>query len=736
MTAVHHPPFKLFLSCPRYLEELLDSELQQLGLPLTRRRLGGVELETDLAGVYQVCLWSRLASRVLLQLLSSRVSSVDDVYRAVAAINWPETFAHSNDAQPVSFVVDFVGTSGAIRNSQYGAQLVKDAIVDRYSAGQRPSVDRQNPGLRINAHLARGRLSVALDLSGDSLHRRGYRGSGGAAPLKENLAAAIVQRSGWPALLNEAGQQPATVMLDPLCGSGTLLLEAAILASDTAPGLLRSRWGFEGWALHRPELWQTALLAASERHARGVETARQQNIRFFGFDRNAPLLEQARQSAARLDLAELFELLPAELAKLANPLADRPGHRGLLLTNPPYGERIGQDQDLSALYAGLGASLKNDFANWRAAVLSDDEALLDALRLRVDKQYRFRNGPLDCQLRTYGIAAQRPAGAGAKRVGEPTKVSAHADINDELANRLRKNRKRLRPAIKRYQSNCFRLYDADLPEFNSTVDCYADHVVITERAAPDTVDAARVAMRTRQTLATVAEVLACSSERLHYKKKQPQKGKTQYSRTGQGSERLSVNEAGARYLVNLRDYHDTGLFLDHRGVRRLIREMAAGKHFLNLFCYTAAATVSAALGGASASTSVDLSRPYLSWAADNLACNQLDQRRHELVQADCQQWLAECRQQFDLILLDPPSFSNSKRMETVLDIQRDHALLIRQCLALLSSQGTLVFSTNRRKFRLDQTLQDECTLQEVTERTLDADFQRPPPAHRCWLISK
>lgn len=729
------PEFNFFATCPRYIEQLLAEELESLGIEGSKEAIGGVYFSTTQQRAYRVCLWSRLANRVLLQLATVSVRNTDDVYAAASAINWREHILAS-EHETSTLVVDFNGTSSSIRNTQFGAQLVKDAIVDQFSSADRPSISKQSPDIRINAHLAKGKITIALDVSGDSLHRRAYRTGGGEAPLKENLAAAILIRAGWPSYV-AAAEQPA-VLLDPMCGSGTLLFEAAMMAYDCAPGLLREYWGFTAWKQHDQAAWASILTEAEQRlRAAQVEP----RAIFLGYDKDKNVLAHAQKTAGRLGLEEHFEWNVSAVEQLQKPAQYA---TGMLVSNPPYGERLGEVRALENLYSTFGGHLKQYFAGWPVAIYSANTELLDELRLRANKKYRLRNGALEGQLRLYSIAAPVLNPEGAEGDVSPSRANAREPLRlsepkivDELANRLKKNQQRLKKAAKKIDSDCYRLYDADLPEYSSAIDVYADHVLVTEYTAPDSIDEKKARQRFQNTLATVASVLAVDNRKLIAKQKRRQKGPDQYQRQGRGGELLEVREGQARLLVNLHDYHDTGLFLDHRPVRRLLAQKARGKRFLNLFCYTAAATVQVALAGASESTSVDMSGPYIEWARKNMQRNKINPYGHQFVQADCLKWLADAFEQqhaYDLILLDPPSFSNSKRMDDVLDIQRDHGALIDRCVNLLAPGGELVFSTNRRKFKMDDDLAADFLFEDVTQSTLDADFQRGAAAHKCWII--
>ena len=235
-------------------------------------------------------------------------------------------------------------------------------------------------------------------------------------------------------------------------------------------------------------------------------------------------------------------------------------------------------------------------------------------------------------------------------------------------------------------------------------------------------------------LTAIPEVLPVAAEQIVIKQRQRQRGRAQYGKRRSTADFTEVREGAVRLLVNLEDYLDTGLFLDHRPLRARLAELCAGKRFANLYCYTGSATVHAALGGARFSTSVDLSATYLDWARRNLALNGISETRHQLVRADCQAWLRDNRNRYDVVLLDPPTFSNSKRLADNLDLQRDHVGLIRLAADCLSHDGLLIFSCNRRRFELDSALTDDFQIEDVTHWSLPRDFARSRHAHRCWFI--
>ncbi|MFJ5437961.1 bifunctional 23S rRNA (guanine(2069)-N(7))-methyltransferase RlmK/23S rRNA (guanine(2445)-N(2))-methyltransferase RlmL [Pectobacterium brasiliense] len=696
----------LFASTARGLEELLKSELESLGAQSCAVVQGGVHFEGDNRLLYQSLLWSRLASRILLPLNEFKVHSDLDLYLGVQAIDWSTIFSIDK-----TFAVHFTGTNEDIRNSQYGALKVKDAIVDSFTrkTGQRPDVAKQQPDIRVNVFLQRDMASVSLDLSGDGLHQRGYRDLAGLAPLKENLAAAIVLRSGW---------KSGTPLVDPMCGSGTLLIEAAMIASDRAPGLHRTHWGFNAWLKHDAELWREVTAEAQQRARQGLQAT---TSRFFGSDNDRRVIEIAKANARRAGVAELISFDVRDAAQLKNPLPEGP--KGTVVSNPPYGERLESEPALIALHNMLGRKMKSDFGGWQLSLFSASPELLSCLQLRAERQFKAKNGPLDCVQKNYQLAETQGESAG--------------QIAEDFANRLRKNLRKLEKWAKQQGIECYRLYDADLPEYNVAVDRYGSWVVVQEYAPPKTIDAQKARQRLFDVINATLSVLELPSNRLVLKTRERQKGKNQYEKLAQKGDFLLMEEFGAKLWVNLTDYLDTGLFLDHRIARKMLGEMSRGKDFLNLFAYTGTASVHAGLGGARSTTTVDMSRTYLEWAEKNLRVNGLTGRQHRLIQADCLSWLHNANEQFDVIFIDPPTFSNSKRMEESFDVQRDHLALMKDLKRLLRRGGTIMFSNNKRGFQMDTAGLTALGLnaKEITAQTQSQDFARNRQIHNCWLLT-
>ncbi len=706
---------QLFATTARGFEELLKVELAELGATECKIAQGGVHFQADDETLYRSLLWSRLASRILLPIVNGKVYSDLDLYSIVTGQDWLSYFD-----EKATFFVDFNGTNQEIRHTQFGAMRVKDAIVDYFErqGKTRPNVDKDYPDIRIHAYLNKEELVVSLDLSGEALHLRGYREDTGQAPLRETLAAAIVLRSGW---------KKGTPLVDPMCGSGTLLIEAAQMEAQIAPQLHRLYWGFDCWKGHNQDAWDKVKAEAVQQ----AETYFNQNPKphFYGFDLDHRVLKKAQKNAQNAGVAHLIQWKQGDVAALKNP---SPDEVGTVICNPPYGERLGTTPALIALYSVFGQRLKNEFGGWNASIFSSESTLLDCLRMRSHRQFKAKNGPLDCVQKNYQISERKESA-----VENPLEFDRTSTVAVDFANRLQKNIKKIEKWAKQQGLDAYRLYDADLPEYNVAVDRYGDHIVVQEYAAPKNIDENKARQRLLDAVTATLQVTGIETNKLILKVRQKQKGTNQYEKLANKGEYFYVNEYGAQLWVNLTDYLDTGLFLDHRLTRKMVGEMAKGKDFLNLFAYTGSATVHAALGGAKSTTTVDMSNTYLNWAEQNLILNDIEGKQHKLIQADCLQWLEKCERQFDLIFVDPPTFSNSKRMEDSWDVQRDHIKLMRNLKRILRPNGTIVFSNNKRGFKMDFEALDELGLSavEISAKTLPLDFERNKQIHNCWIVT-
>jgi 23S rRNA (guanine2445-N2)-methyltransferase / 23S rRNA (guanine2069-N7)-methyltransferase len=698
---------------------VLAQELATYGASDIRERSHDVKFQGTLEVGYRTCLWSRTASRVLLSLGSIDATSPGNLFEAVKRIDWREHFAPG-----ATLACDCSGGNESIRHTIYGSQLLKDAVCDslRDATGERPNIRPERPDVLLHLHVEGPTALLSVDFSGESLHRRGYRIEGGRAPLKENVAAAVLLRAGWPAICEQGG-----LLVDPMCGSGTFLTEAALMAADAAPALEREYFGFSGWCGHDVALWQRLCAEARTRRADRVPRRC-----IIGSDIDAEAVRMAMANAERAGVAEWVHVENRALSEVAAPR----GEFGLVVANPPYGERIGAESGLPELYSELGRALRERFPGWQAAILTGNPPLARNLGVYAKRTHRVFNGAIECRLLRFDLneaSLQRPAEA--VRADWSSRSGAQM-----FANRLRKNLQRLEPWTEREHIECFRLYDADMPEYAFAIDLYGRevrHVHVQEYAAPKTVNQQSARERRREVLSVLPEVLSVPLAHVHSRVRKAQKGAEQYEKRALTGERHAVQEGGLKFWVNFRDYLDTGLFLDHRIVRQMLREWAKEADFLNLFCYTGSATVYAAAGGARSSVSVDLSNTYLDWAHDNLVLNGFGGTEHELHRADCLQWLesqALWGPRFDLIFVDPPTFSNSKRMQGVLDVQRDHVGMIRRSLKLLRPGGRLVFSTNFTRFKLDSAAFADLLVDDISAETIPKDFERHARIHRCFVL--
>jgi len=715
---------QFFASCPPGVADLTAAELRACGATNTRELKLGVLFEGTLETAYRACLWSRTASRILMPLGNFPAATPEELYAGVAGIDWTQHLVPSG-----TLAIEFGGSSAGIKHTHFGALKTKDAIVDqlRERTGQRPSVELERPDLRLDVRLDRDRATLSLDLSGESLHRRAYRARGVAAPLKENLAAAVLLRSGWPAIA-ASGE-----FVDPMCGSGTLVIEAAMMALDIAPGLLRSYFGFVGWRGHDRELWQRVV---EEARARREATANRRIV-LRGYDSDAAAIHAAIENSERAKLRGCVHFERRELEQLVN---ESDAATGLLVTNPPYGERIGDEERLQALYATLGRKLREQFLGWRAVVLTGNPPLAKAIGIYSKRSHTLFNGRLECRLLRFEIT---PEDFQQPRAPAPDAAEVRARPGAQMfANRLRKNFKSALDWAQREAIDCFRIYDADMPEYAFAIDQYGDGagnrwVVVQEYAPPRTVEVRAARQRRDEALAVIPHELDIPADRMFVRERRQQKQGTQYEQLAREREFEVVREQPYRFFVNFTDYLDTGLFLDHRPTRRLIAELASGKRFLNLFAYTGTATVYAAGGGAVASTTVDMSRTYLDWAKRNLALNELASPAHGFVQANCLTWLDEQRtsaRRWDLMFIDPPTHSRSKRMTEDFDVQRDHAKLLNLARELLTPRGTIVFSNNYTRFKLDANALAAFEIEDIGRNTVPEDFSRNPRIHSCFLL--
>ncbi|MCF6764691.1 bifunctional 23S rRNA (guanine(2069)-N(7))-methyltransferase RlmK/23S rRNA (guanine(2445)-N(2))-methyltransferase RlmL [Thiotrichales bacterium 19S3-7] len=722
--------YKFFATTAKGIESLLLNELSDLGASDTKETVLGVSFHSSLEVAYRICLWSRLTHQLLMIIKDElEVDSPEAIYQHINQINWLLHIPYDG-----SFRIDVSGKHPAINNTQFIALKAKDAIVDQIRSikGIRPSIKTKNPDVVIQLHIAKEKLTVSISLSGESLHKRGYRLDTGSAPLKETLACAILIRSNWPkqVLSDDA------CLVDPMCGSGTLLIEAAMMAYEIAPGLDRHYYGFSHWLGHDNALWQSLLSQAKEKKKKNLTKI---YTEIQGFDINFEQLRICKNNIHRAGLEKVIHVKQQSLDALD---AKQLQHTyGLIVTNPPYGQRLlaNEDEKLTQLIQCFGERLRASFHNWNVSIFTANPQSIKKIALKPTKRYKLFNGKLESELLNFTVNENSILKTETALEKLERKAEAHfANPSESLAmfmNRLRKNIKHLSRWAKRNQLEAYRLYDQDLPEYAFAIDCYKALVHIQEYQAGKGVDAEKSQRRFYEAIAAVKHTLDIPYEAIFVKIRQKQKGANQYQKLNEKETFSIIKEDKAQFYVNLSDYLDTGIFLDHRLMRLKVAQNAQNKKLLNLFSYTCTASTLAALYGAKEVTSVDLSNTYLNWGKRNFQLNRVDLKKHKFIQADCLKWLEANKEKYDVIFLDPPTFSNSKRMTNTLDIQRDHSVLIKLAMKHLKADGILYFSNNYRKFKLDIQITQAYHCNDISNQCLSEDFKRRPNIHYCFELT-
>jgi len=736
------------------LEQVLAAELTELGASDVRPGHRLVTFVGDQRLMYRANLGCRTAIRILKPIANFPADSERALYDGVRQVDWSRFL----DAER-SLAVDPVVWSSFCTHSLFVAQLSKDAIVDQFRerTGRRPSVDLNEPDLRINIHLVQNVATVYLDSSGDSLHRRGYRVLTGDAPVGEVLAAGILRLTAW---------DRQSTFLDPMCGSGTFCIEAALLARNMVPSVPRRRFGFQTWKDFDRSLQDTVRAELRRNELPALPFS------IVGSDIDAEAVAMARENARRAGVAAdvRFEVANVECCQPPTPT-------GTLVMNPPYDERLKVDR-IASLYRRVGDTFKQRFAGYTAWVFTGNLDAAKQIGLRPSRKLRLFNGPIECRLlrfdmyrgtrRTPSDAAAPPSAedggavaASQDAIVESSRAPAAAEITgvpgDAYAEQLRipvrwqaqaamfRNRldrmgKHWRKWARRQGITCFRLYDRDIPDVPLVIDWYEGQLHVAEFVRPHDRSEAEHRVWLDFIVRAAADALGVDPDSQTFlKRRERQRGKAQYERQDDAGDMLEVHEGGHKFLVNLSDYLDTGLFLDHRQTRAMVAAEAAGKRFLNLFGYTGSFTVYAAAGGAVSTTTVDLSNTYLNWARQNMRRNGFTGAAHQFVRDDAVAFLRRRAPRheppFDLAVIDPPTFSNSKRLSDVWDVQLHHAELLNLLLEQMAPLGKIYFSTNLRRFKLNEDALRHVSIREITAQTIPPDF-RNKRIHRCWTLVK
>lgn len=694
----------LFASTNFGTEQLLKKELLDLGVKNLNIKHRGVYYEANELLLYKTLMWSRVASRVFLYIKKFSINNIKDLYNNIYNINWTDFFDVNN-----TFMVNFKGTNNIIRNSLFGSLIVKDAIVDQFNKKYhfRPNVDLITPNIRIKVLILNENIIyVMLDLSGDPLHKRGYRQLCNSTPIKENLAAAIVLNSGW---------KKNTPIIDPMCGSGTLLIEAAMISCDKAPGLNRVKWGFKFWKKYNKSLWEDIYKTAQKRFEIGLKKCSKNH--FIGYDYNPETIEKAKINTEKAGLSKIIQFFTKNLNYLQNTYNKK--ETGMLLSNPPYGEREETESQLVGLYIQLSVISKKYFKNWKLSIFSASNFLLNFLQMQSHKEYVLKNGSLNCIQKNYQIF-----------------LDYSIAENNEYQNRLRKNFKKLKNWTKRENIECFRVYNADLPNYNIIVDIYKKWIIIQEYKAPKTVNYKKAHQRLCNAIYYTKETLSIDINNIILKIRKKNKNKTQYQKLFNKKNFIKVREHNAIFLVNLTDYLDTGLFLEKRLIRKLIGKMSEGKDFLNLFSYTGTATVYAALGNANSTTSIDISNTYIKWSIRNMSINNLSNSKHSFIQTNCLDWIKKTEKKFDLIFINPPTFSNSKNMNKCFELKKDFFEIMTDLKRILRKNGNIIFSSSTHNFTINLDIFNKIKLyaKNITKKTQCKDYIKNSKIYHSWII--
>ena len=726
------PSFDLIATCAFGLEAVVVRELKGLGYEAKPLQTGRVLFQGDAAAICRTNLWLRCADRVLIRLGVFPATDFGQLFDQTNALPWHEWIT-ADGAFPVT------GRSIKSQLSSVPAcqKIVKKAVVEKLrEAHATTELVEMGPRYKVDVSLLKDEATLTLDTTGASLHKRGYRKLTGEAQLKETLAAAMVLLSFW---------KPERPMIDPFCGTGTIPIEAALIGRNLAPGRNRE-FDSLAWPAIDAETWQDARQEADKAALPALPQ------RIIGTDINPEPLSLARYHAQQAGVEEDIHFGQRDFADLTSKR-----QYGCVITNPPYGQRLGDHAEVEDLYRSMPEVLRR-LKTWSHYILTAYPDFEKLLGQKADRRRKLYNARIECTY--YQFHGPNPSKhtrrAGSKETTEGEKasgdfynealseapvaafggLSAKAHEQAELfRTRLKKRAHHLRRWPTRRGITCYRLYDRDIPEIPLMVDRYEDHLHLAEYDRPHDRTPAEHADWLDLMVRAAGEILDVPRKNIFLKHRARQRGDSQYQRQGESGHQLDVQEAGLRFRVNLSDYLDTGLFLDHRITRSMVRDAADGKRCLNLFAYTGSFSVYAAAGGAKSTTTVDLSANYLEWACENMRLNGFDGPQHELVRSDAMQFLEGLGSgpQFDLAVVDPPTFSNSKRTDEDWDVQHEHVALLTRLRSLMAPEGVIYFSTNSRRFKLWEEQLSGLAIREISRQTVPEDF-RNKRIHRCWRM--
>ncbi|MBP3892916.1 MAG: bifunctional 23S rRNA (guanine(2069)-N(7))-methyltransferase RlmK/23S rRNA (guanine(2445)-N(2))-methyltransferase RlmL [Atopobiaceae bacterium] len=728
---------EFFARCAGGFEDVLARELRTLGMRRVRPQVGGVIFFGALEDAYRACLWLRSATRVQLVLARVAATDADELYQGVAALPWER-----HVPPEATIAVDAHGENPELRNTKFIALKVKDAVCDhlRDVRGARPDVDAKDPDLSINVAVHPRKATVYLNLSGASLHRRGYRQEGvqTEAPLKETLAAGILLAAGWDRIAAKGG-----CLADPMCGSGTFSIEAALMLADAAPGLLRQRWGFEGWLGHDRDLWERVRGQALERR-RSVR-----GVRIIAGDLSEAAVRIARANASRAGVADLISFKVDDAANLARRMRELRGAGdvpGLMVANPPYGQRLLSQGELPEVNAALSAAADAIPASWGIAIVSPDLAVDTALGRVPQEVIDCYNGPIRVWTRLYGDGTERQVQHIVSLAGQDRTVSVADENSGQFAARLRKVAKERAKWARKAHVECYRVYDADLPDYAVAIDLFQGsgqnegerHFVIEERRRPASVDLQRAARRFADAVALSGAVLDIPATHVIARPwQQRQRGEqARLARTP-----LTISEGACRFEVDLAR-SGAGQFLAHRSVRSLAGSLAEGRRVAALFATSGLALVNAAMAGATSTVIVDGSKEWLGEAVGQLRENGLAGKTHRQACEDVRMWLAReaaAHRSYDLVICEAPAWLPARDAGgRDWDLSRDCLRLLCAAGKVLSADGVMLLAYDDPNVRLDYDALERAGLtpENVSGRAVPHDFERSRNAPRCYLIRR
>ena len=679
--------------------DLVTKELTSMGLTVINQQLGWVTTEGSLRDAYKVMLWSRVGDRVVWIIKRGDAGQLDKFRGLVREIHWQSYLYISSKIR-----IDVSGKVNWLKNSRFAGQILMDAIRDQAELANqpRPEYESHNPDIRIALRFSRGRVDVGLYLNKTPLNQRGYRKYGGRAPLKETLAQVMIQRL-------QIADSKKFIIVDPFCGVGTLLIEAIMCINQIAPQRSRPVEQLCSWRGLEIVSWDK-LVGEARKYEKDT------GVQCIGFDIDQGTVDCCQRN---IELAGLQDSIRVEVAPLNSFGVDRfkGDETGWILTNPPYGTRLESKSELEMSYRALG-KIARKLRGWSFGVITSEIDLAQAIPLRPQKRWKFQAGKMKLIISKYLIQPNDESN------DFRTKPLSAPDEIIPLLNRIGKNLTIRKKLINQLALDCYRIYDADIPEFNVIIDRYNDYLHIQEYRPPKTINQQKVTYRRQMIGQWVPKFLGIPIKQTIYKERFRQVGNLQYQKRSSPLV-VDVVESGMVFEVNLTTYTDVGLFMDHRPLRRRLLKESKGKRVLNLFCYTGTLSVACALGMAKQVDSVDISKSYLAWAERNFVKNKLNPKHYRFFRKNILEWIKkDATQLFDIILLDPPTFSNTKSCPDTLDIQRDHSILIDQCMRHLDPNGTLYFSSNQRGFKMDSEVGNRYRVTDITWESLDLDFKR------------